>query len=174
MKRASPAAAFGAWTRLYVEVVKDPEVQQMKMPWTITITGLHVDEDDLDRSIFAIAGLLSTHDHEGFTLSAQPASAELAAPLQHPSQRRRRHIGACPECGAQAGLHALSCQYYPIIPAEPEHLSDACLEELRSLPPFQWHGWPPDDYDEGWPVVEIRQDHLEALLAEVDSWRNPE
>ena len=84
------------------------------------------------------------------------------------------HIGACPECGAQAGLHALSCRHYEIVPAEPEHLSDACLEELRSLPPSQWHGWPPDDYDQGLPVVEIRQDHLEALLAEVNSWRNGE
>lgn len=103
-----------------------------------------------------------------------PAVAELAAPLQQPKQRKRTYIGACPECGAQAGRHTLSCQHYEIVPAEPEHLSDACLAELRSLPPSQWHGWPPDDYDLGLPVVEIRQDHLEALLAEVDSWRRGE
>lgn len=146
----------------------------MNMPWTITITGLNTDEVEADAAIVAIASLLDGRGHKGFTLSAQPLAAELAAPLQQPKKRRRTYIGACPECGAQAGLHALSCRHYPIVPAEPEHLSDECLEELRSLPPSQWHGWPPDDYDQGLPVIEIRQDHLEALLAEVNSWRNGE
>ena len=144
------------------------------MPWTITITGLIADGMEIDVASGAIAALLDQRGHGGITVSAQPAAAELAAPLQQPGRPRRMHIGACTECGAQAGLHALSCRHYPIVPAEPEHLSEACLAELRSLPPSQWHGWPPDDYDQGLPVVEIRQDHLEALLAEVDSWRNPE
>lgn len=146
----------------------------MEMPWTITITGLIADGMEVDVVSGDIAALLEAHGHRDITVSAQPAPAELAAPLQQPGRRRRMHIGACTECGAQAGLHALSCRHYEIVPAEPEHLSDACLDELRSLPPSQWYGWPPDDYDQGLPVVEIRQDHLEALLAEVDSWRSPE
>jgi hypothetical protein len=68
-----------------------------------------------------------------------------------PRRRRRLYIGACPECGAAAVLHALSCRYYELGRADREHLSDACLEELRALPPSQWHGWPPDDYDRGCP-----------------------
>ncbi|HEU5216829.1 MAG TPA: hypothetical protein VFU30_14965 [Gaiellaceae bacterium] len=147
----------------------------MEMPWTITITGLVADGMEVDVASGAIATLLDGRGHAGITVSALPLAAELALPLQQPRRRRRRtYIGGCPECGAQAGLHALSCRHYEIVPAEPEHLSEACLEELRSLPPSQWYGWPPDDYDQGLPVVEIRQDHLEALLAEVDSWRNPE
>jgi hypothetical protein len=156
---------------LYVEVGDAPKVERMKMPWTITITGLTGDEAEIDAAVVAIASLLDACSDGDITVSAQPAATELAAPLQQPKRRRRTYIGACPECGAQAGLHALSCQHYEIVPAEPEYLSDDCLAELRSLPPSQWHGWPPDEYDQGLPVVEIRQDHLEALLAEVDSWR---
>ena len=143
----------------------------MKMPWTITITGFTANEAEVDPAVGAIAALLYERGHGDVVLSALPVAAELAVPLPQPKRRRRTYIGACPECGAQAGLHALSCQHYS---AEPEHLSDACLDELRSLPPSQWHGWPPDDYDQGLPVVEIRQDHLAALLAEVNSWRSPE
>lgn len=146
----------------------------MNKPWTLTITGLTADEAEVDAVIGGIASLLAAEGHRDVTVSAQPLAAELGVPLQRPRQRRRTYIGACPDCGAQAGLHALSCRHYPVVPAEPDFLSDACLDELRSLPPSQWHGWPPDDYDLGLPVVEIRQDHLEALLAEIDSWRSPE
>ena len=34
-----------------------------------------------------------------------------------------------------------------------------------------WEGWPPSDYDQGLPVVEIRQDQLRALLADVEERR---
>lgn len=53
----------------------------------------------------------------------------------------------------------------------PPPLTDALLVELRALPPSQWSGWPPDEYDQGLPVVELRQDHLAALLAEVEEAR---
>lgn len=82
------------------------------------------------------------------------------------ARRRRSYVGACPDCGAQAGLHALACSRYHST-TEPAPLSEALIEELRALPPSQWSGWPPDDYDQGLPVVEIRQDHLAALLTEV-------
>jgi hypothetical protein len=143
----------------------------MKTPWTITITGFIIDEAEVDPTVGAIAALLDEHGHRDVILSALPVAAELAVPLPQPRRRRRTYIGACPECGAQAGLHALSCRHYSAVP---EHLSETSLDELRSLPPSQWHGWPADDYDQGLPVVEIRQDHLAALLAEVDSCRSPE
>ena len=141
------------------------------MLWTITITGFTADEAEVDPAVGEIAALLYERGHGEVILSAQPVAAELALPLFRPRRRGRTYIDACPECGAPAGLHALSCQHYP---AEPEHLSDAALDELRSLPPSQWHDWPPDPYDQGLPLVEIRQDHLAALLAEVDSWRRGE
>lgn len=87
-----------------------------------------------------------------------------------PPRRGRTYVGACPECGAQAGLHALSCSRYPPR-AEPLPLSDAVLAQLRALPPSRWEGWPPDDYDQGLPVVELRQDHLAALLIELEAGR---
>jgi hypothetical protein len=120
----------------------------MKMPWTITVTGVTADQSEVGSAVFAIAALLNERGDGGVTVAAQPLAVELAAPLQRSKRRKRTSFGACSECGAQAGLHALSCQHYS---AEPEHLSDACLAELRSLPPSQWHGWPPDDYDQGLP-----------------------
>jgi hypothetical protein len=151
------------------------QVQGVTIPWTLQITGLDASKEELDAEIGAIAALLDARGHRSFNLSAQPLAADLAVPLQQPRRRRRRaYIGACPHCGAQAGLHALSCEHYRTAEGEPEPLSDACLAELRSLPPSQWSGWPPDDYDQGLAVVEIRQDHLKALLAEVDVRRRGE
>ena len=82
----------------------------------------------------------------------------------------QNYPGRCPECFGLKGLHALSCaHYHEPEPAAP--LTEAELAILRALPPSQWEGWPPDDYDLGLPVVEIRQDHLRALLAEVEERR---
>jgi len=50
-------------------------------------------------------------------------------------------------------------------------LTDARPAELRTLPASQWSSWPPDDYDQSLPLVELRQDHLAALLAEVERAR---
>lgn len=79
-------------------------------------------------------------------------------------------MGACAECGSQAGLHALSCSRYRST-SEPPPLTEALLAELRALPASQWSGWPPDEYDQGLPVVEIRQDHLAALLSALEQAR---
>ena len=79
----------------------------------------------------------------------------------------------CEECGAWLGLHALSCSRYS--GQEPvARLSAAVLEEIRGLPPSMWRGWPVEEYDQGLPVVEVRQDHLAALLAEVEEARSRE
>ena len=97
--------------------------------------------------------------------------------VQGRPRRRASYIGECPECGAQAGLHALSCSRFPEPSSalesarSPRPLTEAALAELRALPPSSWEGWPPADYDQGLPVVEIRQDHLRALLAEVEERR---
>jgi hypothetical protein len=79
--------------------------------------------------------------------------------------------GRCPECGAWAGLHALSCSHYREADVRAPRLSPAELTQLRSLTPSRWEGWPPEEYDQGLPVVEVRQDHLRALLDEVDEQR---
>jgi DNA-binding XRE family transcriptional regulator len=87
----------------------------------------------------------------------------------------------CPECGATGGLHAISCSNYrhfvgiykPFFEARGK-LSDGELANLRALVPYQWFGWPPDEYDRGLPVVEVRQDQLEALLNDLEEHRNAE
>jgi hypothetical protein len=89
---------------------------------------------------------------------------------QASTRRRRSYIGACPECGSQAGLHALSCSRYRSA-APPPPLTEGLIAELRALPASQWSGWPPDDYDQSLPLVELRQDHLASLLAEVEEAR---
>lgn len=96
---------------------------------------------------------------------SSPASEKRSA-----SRKRKRYVGACAECGSQAGLHALSCSRYRSI-GEPPPLTKALVAELRALPASQWSGWPPDEYDQGLPVVEIRQDHLAALLLELEQAR---
>jgi hypothetical protein len=78
----------------------------------------------------------------------------------------------CPECGAVGGLHALSCSRYPQAKEPAVPLTAAELAELRTLMPTQWQGWPPEDYDQGLPVVEVRQDHLRALLDEIEAHRS--
>ncbi len=97
--------------------------------------------------------------------------------VQGRPRRRASYIGECQECGAQAGLHALSCSRFPGPSSAPgmceppRPLTEAALAELRALPPSSWEGWPPADYDQGLPVVEIRQDQLLSLLAEVEERR---
>lgn len=49
-------------------------------------------------------------------------------------------------------------------------LSEAELTELRALEPYTWEAWPPDEYDQGLPVIEVRHQQLRALLDEVESW----
>lgn len=79
---------------------------------------------------------------------------------------------SCSECGARAGLHALSCSHYRAPAVAVARLTAAEISELRSLTPSMWEAWPPDDYDQGLPVVEVRQDHLHALLDELDELRH--
>jgi hypothetical protein len=38
------------------------------------------------------------------------------------------------------------------------------LAEIRSLPHYVWESWPFDEYDQGNPVVEIRQADLHGLV----------
>ncbi len=83
----------------------------------------------------------------------------------------RMSVPVCPECGGRVHLHALSCSQKVPDVDRPPPLSEAVLLELRSLPPHQWYEAPADSYDQGLPVVEIRQDHLAALLAELESSR---
>lgn len=79
----------------------------------------------------------------------------------------------CPECGAWLGLHALSCSRY-VADSPPGRLSEVALAELRALAPSMWRGWPVEEYDQGLPVVEVRQDHLASLIAEVEEARSRE
>jgi DNA-binding XRE family transcriptional regulator len=87
----------------------------------------------------------------------------------------------CRECGATGGLHALSCSNYthlveiykPFFEARGK-LSDGEIATLRALVPYQRSGWPPDEIDRGLPVVEVRQDHLEALLNDLEEHRRAE
>jgi hypothetical protein len=87
-----------------------------------------------------------------------------------PSNRDEGIRPDCPECQSWFGLHALSCSRYkadaPVTP-----LTEAELAELRAQPPSIWKGWPVEEYDQGLPVVEIRQDHLAALIEKVEATR---
>jgi len=76
----------------------------------------------------------------------------------------------CPECGATGGLHTLSCTRYPHANEPPGRLTDAELAELKRLVPWQWEDWH-DPYERGTPLCEIRQDHLRALLDELEELR---
>jgi hypothetical protein len=76
----------------------------------------------------------------------------------------------CPECHAWDGLHALSCSHFEA-PDRVKRLTDAELAELRVQPPYIWKSYPVTEYDRGRPVVEIVQDHLAALLEEVEAAR---
>jgi hypothetical protein len=129
------------------------------MYWTLTITRLSGSLLGMDKLIGAITALLRARGQQGFdfTLSYQ--------------RRAGSNTAACPECGAQAGLHAISCESYQPTADDPEHLSDVQLEELRAIPPFQSYEWLTD---EALPAVELRQDQLEALITEVNSWRRGE
>ncbi len=80
-------------------------------------------------------------------------------------------LAVCSECGARAGLHALSCSRYGKGSEPATRLTDAELAELRALTPFVWEAWPPNEYDQGLPVVEVRQDQLRELLNEVKERR---
>jgi len=127
------------------------------MYWTLTITRLSASELGMDQLIRAITDLLRARGQQGFDFTL--------------SYQRAGDIGACPECRGDAGLHALSCASYERATGGSERLSAASLEKLRSLLPFQSIEWLPD---EALPVVELRQDQLEALISEVDSCRRGE
>ena len=140
------------------------------MPWTLTIQDLNAGGEEEVRSVVAaVADLLAGRGYHVPRLSFQPTGASVAAV---------RRAGECAECGSQAGLHALSCSRYPN-PAQdpeanhdPEPLSDSVLAALRGLQPYAWYAWPMDSYDQGLPIVEVRQTHLAALLAEVKKARD--
>jgi hypothetical protein len=68
-------------------------------------------------------------------------------------------------------MHALSCSRHEHAGEPTTPLTDTELMTLRALIPSRWEGWPPEDYDQGLPVVEVRQDHLRALLDEVEAYR---
>jgi hypothetical protein len=80
----------------------------------------------------------------------------------------------CPDCGASSGMHTLACSHFTKANWACGRLSDEELAELRTLLPSRWEGWPPEDYDQGLPVVEVRQDHLLALLDELVTARKRE
>ncbi len=115
--------------------------------------------------------LIATYDRFGlprpdFLEADDPPTADDA-----PRDGDGGNIGGCPECGAATGLHALSCSRYAHASEPVAFLTEAELEKLRALAPYQWQAWPPDEYDQGLPVVELRQEHLRALLHEVEEHR---
>jgi LmbE family N-acetylglucosaminyl deacetylase len=142
----------------------------MAMPWTLTITDLNAGGEDEVRSVVtAIADLLAGRGYQVPGLSFQPTGVDI---------NTARRAGECSECGSRAGLHALSCSHYPGSEQDPEAnhdpepLSEPVLTALRRLQPYAWYAWPADSYDQGQPLVEVRQDHLAALLAEVQEARS--
>lgn len=96
-------------------------------------------------------------------VDAMAADAETSNPVE---------TDRCPECGASGGMHTLACSHYTRASWAAGRLSDEELAGLRSLLPSRWEGWPPEAYDQGLPVVEVRQDHLHALLDEVSAARD--
>lgn len=138
------------------------------MPWTLTIPDLNAGREEEVRSVIAaIADLLAGRGYAVPVLSFRPTGAAVV---------RVRPAGECVECGSKAGLHSLSCSNYsraerdPEAKGDPEPLSESVLAGLRRLQPYEWCAWPKDSYD--WPVVEVLQEHLGALLAEVEQARH--
>ena len=140
------------------------------MPWTLTIPNLNAGaEAEVQSVVSAIADLLAARGYRVPTLSFEPTGADFVG---------IRRAGECDECGSKAGLHALACSSYPCQGDGPETkegsapLSESVLTELRWLQPYAWYAWTPESYDQGQTLVEVRQDHLGALLAEVQEARH--
>lgn len=138
------------------------------MPWTLTIPDLNAGREEEVRSVVAaIADLLAGRGYQVRTLTFWPTGLDVV---------RVRPAGECYECGTRAGLHALSCSHYPGPEKDPEAsggpepLSESVLDGLLRLQPYEWCAWPADSYDQ--PVVEILQEHLGALVDEVQEARN--
>jgi hypothetical protein len=136
------------------------------MSWTLTVRGLNASEGVVDEAVENVVDLLEGQGLGGFTFALQHAEDDLARRVQ-----RTRPVGTCPDCGGDEGLHALLCPRYTRASGQAGLLPEFGLAELRWLVPYDGRAGFPDRHDQAMPVVEIPQEYLAALLAEVEAVR---
>ena len=128
--------------------------------YILTVRDLDADEPEIDRVLAYVTTLVGDLGHHEAIVKAFRQ--------QDLNAFGRGRLGQqCPECGARDTLHSLACSKHPQREEAAQPLTEAELQELRERVPYWWSDtWPPDEYDQGQPIVEIRQDHLRALLAD--------